>query len=189
MDRQMQFYNVITVIIVSLCNPTEYNQKRDGWPGDQIPVGGEIFHTRPWSQPSLLCNGYQVFPRGKAAGAWHLPPTPSSAKVKERVQLYLYSTSGPSWPVIGWTLPYIYYIVPHKLCLYEISRSHSSDLLGQVPTFAETCTLPWICRYSGPWNVDTHTPNYNILHPATEFNLNHACPSSFLTHTVDKTDN
>jgi len=28
-----------------------------------------------------------------------LPPTPSSAEVKERVQLYLYSTSGPSWPL------------------------------------------------------------------------------------------
>jgi hypothetical protein len=26
-------------------------------------------------------------------------------EVKERVGLYLCSTSGPSWPVIGWTLP------------------------------------------------------------------------------------
>jgi hypothetical protein len=26
------------------------------------------------------------------------------AEVKERVQLYLYSPSGPSWPVLGWTL-------------------------------------------------------------------------------------
>ena len=32
-------------------------------------------------------------------------PLPSSAEVKERVELYLNSTSGPSWPVIGWTLP------------------------------------------------------------------------------------
>jgi len=31
--------------------------------------------------------------------------TPYSAYVKERVELYLYSTSGPSWPVTGWTLP------------------------------------------------------------------------------------
>jgi hypothetical protein len=27
--------------------------------------------------------------------------SPSSAEVKERVELYLYSTYGPSWPVIG----------------------------------------------------------------------------------------
>ena len=32
-------------------------------------------------------------------------PPPSSAEVKERVELYLYSPSGPSWTVIGRTLP------------------------------------------------------------------------------------
>jgi hypothetical protein len=26
---------------------------------------------------------------------------PSSAEVKERVELYLYSSSGPSWPLLG----------------------------------------------------------------------------------------
>ena len=62
-----------------------------------IPVGGEIFRTRPdrpWGPPSLLYNGYRRWPH-----------TPSSAEVKERVELYLYSTSGPSWPVRGWTIP------------------------------------------------------------------------------------
>jgi hypothetical protein len=33
----------------------------------------------------------------------HTPP--SSAEVKERVELYLCSSSGPSWPVLGWSLP------------------------------------------------------------------------------------
>ena len=39
----------------------------------------EIFGTRPdrpWDPPSLLYNGYRVFPGGKAAGAWRWPPTP-----------------------------------------------------------------------------------------------------------------
>jgi hypothetical protein len=37
------------------------------------PIGGEIFHTwpdQPWGPPRLLYNGYQVYPGGKAAGAW-----------------------------------------------------------------------------------------------------------------------
>ena len=47
---------------------------------------------RPW--PSLLYNGYLVFPGGWAAGAWRWPPTTSSA---------IYAPSGLSWPVLGWT--------------------------------------------------------------------------------------
>jgi hypothetical protein len=73
-------------------------------------VAGEIFRTRqdrPWGPPSLLYNGYRVIPGGKTAGAWRgadHPPS-SSAEVKERVELYLYSPSGPSWPVLGKPLP------------------------------------------------------------------------------------
>jgi len=68
--------------------------------------GGEIFCIRldrSWGPPSLLrvYNGYRVFPGGKAAGAWRDHPPPPGAEVKERVELYLYSPSGPSWPVLG----------------------------------------------------------------------------------------
>jgi hypothetical protein len=39
-----------------------------GRSGNRIPVGGEIFRAcpdRPWGPPSLLYNGYHVFPGGK----------------------------------------------------------------------------------------------------------------------------
>jgi hypothetical protein len=69
---------------------------------------GEIFCTspdRPWGPPILLYNGYLVFPGYKVAGVWRWLPTPSSDEVKQRVQLYLYSPSGLSWPIPGLTLP------------------------------------------------------------------------------------
>jgi len=31
----------------------------------------------------------------------HLYPPPSKTEVKERLELYIYSPSGPSWPVLG----------------------------------------------------------------------------------------
>ena len=42
---------------------------RDGRSEDRIPVGGNNFRTcsdRPWGPPSLLYNGYRVFPGVKS---------------------------------------------------------------------------------------------------------------------------
>jgi hypothetical protein len=68
------------------------------------PGGDEIFRTRPdrpWSPPSLLYNGYRVIPGVKRKGRGVDHPPPSNAEVKERVGIYLYSPSGPLWPVLG----------------------------------------------------------------------------------------
>jgi len=49
--------------------------------------------------------GTGFFPGVKRPGRGLDHPPPSSAEVKERIELYLYSTSGPSWPILGWTVP------------------------------------------------------------------------------------
>ena len=54
---------------------------------------------RPWGTPSLLHNGCLVFHWSKAAGAWRWPTY--SVQVKKRAELYTYSRSGPSWPLLG----------------------------------------------------------------------------------------
>jgi len=78
-----------------------------GWTGLGLnPSGSEIFCTRPdrpWGLSSLLYNGYWVIPGVKQPGHGVDPPPQYSAEVKERVQLKLYTPSGPSWPVLGWT--------------------------------------------------------------------------------------
>ena len=41
-----------------------------------------------------------LIPGDKAVGAWGNNLPPSSAEVKERVELYLYFSTGPSWAVL-----------------------------------------------------------------------------------------
>jgi hypothetical protein len=76
---------------------------------------GEIFRTRPdrpWGPRSLLYSGFRVcFPGVKRTGRDVDHPPLSSAEVKERVRLYIYSASGSSWPVLGRPLPLSYFNV------------------------------------------------------------------------------
>jgi len=80
-------------------------RSRCSWSGDRIPEGGEIFRTRPdrpCGPPSHLYSGY----RSPRRSVDH--PPPSSAEIKERVERYFCSPSGPSWLLVGPTLPGAY---------------------------------------------------------------------------------
>ena len=65
--------------------------------------GGEIFRTCPdqsWGPPCLLYSGYRVcFPGVKRPESGVNYPPLSTYEVKERVDLNLYTHSGPSWTV------------------------------------------------------------------------------------------
>jgi hypothetical protein len=67
------------------------------------PSGGEIFRTRPdqsWDHPASYTMGTCSFCRGQSGRGVALTTHPHPApRLKKRIQLYLYSRSGPSWPV------------------------------------------------------------------------------------------
>jgi hypothetical protein len=68
---------------------------------EKYPSGGDIFSTRPdrsWGQPSHLYNRYRVSFSGVKRHGVALKTHPSSAEVKERVELYLYS---PFWAFLA----------------------------------------------------------------------------------------
>jgi hypothetical protein len=60
--------------------------------------------TGPGAYPASCTMGTGSFPGVKRPGRGVDHPPPSSAEVKERIELYLYSPSGPTWPVLGRTL-------------------------------------------------------------------------------------
>jgi hypothetical protein len=88
-------FEVLTPFIVgpdsSVCVATAYGLHGRG----SNPAGGEIFRTCPdraWGPPNLLYNGSRVFPGGKERPGRDADPSPpSTAEVKNRVELYLYS--------------------------------------------------------------------------------------------------
>ena len=59
----------------------------------------------PGAHPASCTMGTGSFPGVKRPGRGVDHPPPSSAEVKGRVELYIYSPSGPSWAVLGRTLP------------------------------------------------------------------------------------
>ena len=68
------------------------------------PSGGEIFapvQTVPRAHPASYTMGTRSLLGVKELGHDVNHPLPSSAEVKERVDLFLYSPFGPSWPVLG----------------------------------------------------------------------------------------
>ena len=67
----------------------------------------DIFRTPQdlsWNPPRLLYNGYQVIPGVKPPSRGVDHPSPSSAVVKERIDLKFCSPPMPSWQITGATL-------------------------------------------------------------------------------------
>jgi hypothetical protein len=87
---------------------TQTDSLRAGRYGDRIPVEARFsspVQTGLGALPTSYTMGTGSFPWVKRPRRGVDHPLPSRAEVRERVELYLYSSHGPSWPVIGCTLP------------------------------------------------------------------------------------
>ena len=82
---------------------------RAGRSGHRIPVWDEIFRTcpdRPWGPPSLLQNGYRVFPRGNEWPGRDADTSPRSSAMVMKEQSY---TSTPPMGCAACTKPQCLY--------------------------------------------------------------------------------
>ena len=73
-----------------------------------VPVGARFFapvQTGPGAHSASYTMGTGSFLGVKRPGRGADHPHPSKCRGQERVGLYLYSPSGPSWPVMGAPLP------------------------------------------------------------------------------------
>jgi hypothetical protein len=110
--------------------------------------------TGPGAHPASYTMGTGSFQGVKRPGRGVYHPSPSSAEVKERVEIYLYSLSGPSWPVLGRTLPLP--LVPKMLMiLYEQSTIISS--------LKNTAARPSETQVILNQNTRRHIPEDSIL--------------------------
>jgi hypothetical protein len=105
----------ITPIKTAICigdSSSRYSDSlRAGRAGDRIPVGMKFpapVRTGPVAHPASCTMGTGSFPGVKRPGRDVDHPPQSRAEVKERVELYLYSSSGPLWTVLGGTLPFYF---------------------------------------------------------------------------------
>ena len=116
-----------TTLSISCSEPWYLSRYSDslwaGRSGERIPVGARYsapVQNGSGAYPASYTMGTGSFPGMKRPGCGvdHLPS--SSAEVKERVEFYLYSTSGSSWPVIRWILPLPLLSIPSGSSLNSI---------------------------------------------------------------------
>jgi hypothetical protein len=125
-------------------------------PGIESRRGGGLrdFHTcpdRPWGTPSLLYNGYRVFPEGKAVRAWRSPPTPSSSEVKERVQILL-----PLWAFVAFSK--MNFTLPTQN--YRRQKGDMKQVLNRGPKILGTLVHNLVLRATGAWDLCTFGIRY-----------------------------
>ena len=122
-----QFLCKVTAFSHAILSKSSTFVTRNGLDGPRIGFrwGRDFPHP---SRPTLCPNERVpcLLPYGKAAVTSLWSPSPSSTEVKERIQLHLRYTSGPSWPVLSWTLPYFTFSI--SMCLHSVVCRQNYDI-------------------------------------------------------------
>ena len=134
-----------------------------GQSGDRIPVEARFsapVQTGAGAHPASYTMGTGSFPgvNWLGRGVDHGPP--SSAKVKEKVELCIYSPSGPSWHVLGELYLYLYIYICVCVCVYIYIYIHThthiyfkeqiklQDSKFGADPIAQVCSSTTLSRYT-----------------------------------------
>ena len=102
--------------------------------------GRDFLHlSRPALRPTTMGTG--SFLRVKQLGRGIDHPFPSSAEIKERVEINLCSPSGPSWPVLGELYLYLLWLLKSKVLTLTPKNILLPDNYWQAPFFI-LCVRP-----------------------------------------------
>ena len=102
--------------------------------------------TGPGAHPASYTMGTRSFPEVTRPGHGVDHPPSSSAEVKGRVELYLCSPCGPSWPVLEWNLPLS---LPHGAHIrHHVPKEHKS-----VQPYKKGSDVSLTCRWEIPWGI------------------------------------
>jgi hypothetical protein len=157
---------------------TRYRLDGPGIESQQGEISPPV-QTGPGAHPDTYTTGIQYFTGVKRPGRGVDHPPPSSAEVKERVELYVCSPCGPSWPVIGWPLPlYFTKDLTDSYGTYLANRLRTRQLSAYSDQTYDKITREsgidsqegWGCYF---WNRYSH--GSETLHPLfrqTQWNVN-----------------
>ena len=127
-----------------------------GLDGAGIESLRERFSAPLQTGPGVLSASFAMrtglFRGGKAARASRWPPTQSSTQLKERLDLYSYSPSAPSWPILVRNLPLT---LPLHSVRYKTQPKDQTSVNPRICTAVKGC--PSVA-------VDTHNICWSFLH-------------------------
>jgi len=94
-----------SVVDIATCYKLDSPDIISGWVGRGAMFSAPV-QAGPQAHQASLQWVLGLFPGVKWQGHGINCPPSSITEVKERVELYVYSPFGPSWPVLGCTLPW-----------------------------------------------------------------------------------